>query len=255
MTGSSRTGSLAAFPDIVWLTFRQQLGRRRTVLLVLLAALPPLLALIYRAFGQVDVRSFTDNVFDLVSLTIVLPLATVLFGSGAFGAENDEGTIVYLLAKPISRWVIVSAKAFSAVVLALTLTVASVLLVGVIELLPAGSDGASATEAYVAAMVVGSFCYSILFLALSLFTRRALVIGIGYSLVWEGALSTLLPGIANLSVRQYALGAGDGIYQLSAGAARLSPTTALTLSAILIVVAFGLATWRLMRFEMSGSTD
>ena len=242
MTGSSRTGSLAAFPDIVWLTFRQQLGRRRTVLLVLLAALPPLLALIYRAFGQVDVRSFTDNVFDLVSLTIVLPLATVLFGSGAFGAENDEGTIVYLLAKPISRWVIVSAKA-------------SVLVAGVIELLPAGADGASATEAYVAAMVVGSFCYSILFLALSLFTRRALVIGIGYSLVWEGALSSLLPGIANLSVRQYALGAADGFFQLHEQAARLSPTTALTLSAILIVVAFGLATWRLMRFEMSGSTD
>jgi ABC-2 type transport system permease protein len=249
------TGTLTAFPEIVRLTFRQQLGRRRTLLLLLLAALPPLLALVYRAFGQLDIESFTYNVFDLVSMTIVLPLTTVLFGSGAFGAENDEGTIVYLLAKPISRWVIVSAKAFSAVVLAVLLTVGSVLLVGVIELLPAGADGASATEAYVAAMVVGSFCYSILFLALSLFTRRALVIGIGYSLVWEGALSTLLPGIANLSVRQYALGAGDGFYQLSAHVARLSPATALTLSAILIVVAFALATWRLGRFEMSGSTD
>ena len=38
-------------------------------------------------------------------MTIVLPLAAVLFGTGAFGAENDEGTILYLLAKPISRWV------------------------------------------------------------------------------------------------------------------------------------------------------
>ena len=66
-------------------------------------------------------------------------------------------------------------------------------------------------------MVVGSLCYVALFLALSLFTRRALVIGIGYSLVWEGALSSLLPGIANLSVRQYALGAGDGFYQLTSG--------------------------------------
>jgi len=102
-------------------------------------------------------------------------------------------------------------------------------------------------------MVVGSLCYVTLFLTLSLFTRRALVLGIGYSLVWEGALSSLLPGIANLSVRQYALGAADSFYQLHTEAARLSPTTALTLSAILIVVALALATWRLMRFELSGS--
>ncbi len=249
------TGWLTAFVEIVRLTFRQQLGRRRTLLLVLLAALPPLLALIFRAFGEVDVSRFTSRVFDLVSLTIVLPLATVLFGTGAFGAENDEGTILYLLAKPISRWVMVAAKAFAAVALSLVLTVASVLVAGAIELVPAGSDGVSATEAYVAAMVVGSLCYVVLFLTLSLFTRRALVIGIGYSLVWEGALSSLLPGIANLSVRQYALGVADGFYQLHVQAARLSPTTALTLSAILIVVALALATWRLMRFELSGSTD
>lgn len=249
------TGSLVAFPEIVRLTLRQQLGRRRTLLLVLLAALPPLLALVYRAFGEVDVSGFTDSVFEPVSLTIVLPLATVLFGTGAFGAENDEGTILYLLAKPISRWVIVAAKAFAAVALSLVLTVASVLVAGAIEVVPAGSDGVSATEAYVGAMVVGSLCYVALFLTLSLFTRRALVLGIGYSLVWEGALSSLLPGIANLSVRQYALGAADSFYQLHTEAARLSPTTALTLSAILIVVALALATWRLMRFELSGSTD
>jgi len=115
------TGPLVAFPEIVRLTLRQQLGRRRTLLLVLLAALPPLLALVYRAFGEVDVSGFTDSVFEPVSLTIVLPLATVLFGTGAFGAENDEGTILYLLAKPISRWVIVAAKAFAAVALSLVL--------------------------------------------------------------------------------------------------------------------------------------
>jgi ABC-2 type transport system permease protein len=113
----------------------------------------------------------------------------------------------------------------------------------------------AATEAQVLAMVVGSVCYVSLFLALSLFTRRALVIGIGYMLVWEGALSTLLPGIANLSIRQYALGAGDGFFQLTEEAARLSPTTAVTLSAVLTVVALALAIRRLMRFELSGSTD
>jgi len=249
------SGSMSAFPEIVRVTVRQLLGRRRTLLLLLLAALPPLLAVVFRAAGELDVSRFTRGVFEPVSMTIVLPLAAVLFGTGAFGAEQDDGTILYLLAKPISRWTVVLAKVFAAAALTVVMTVGSVLLAGVVELLPAGADGASATEAYVGAMVVGSLCYVALFVALSLFTRRALVVGIGYTLVWEGALSSLLPGIANLSVRQYALGAADAFFQFSSGPARLSPTTAFTLAAILIVAALALATWRLMRFELPGGTD
>ena len=249
------SSSVSAFPEIVRVTVRQMLGRRRTALLVLLAALPVLLAVIYRVAGQIDIRSFTDAVFDVVSMTIVLPLAAVLFGTGAFGAEQDEGTILYLLAKPVPRWIVVLAKTFAAALLTLLMTVGSVLLAGIIELVPAGADGASATEAYVAAMVVGSLCYVALFVALSLFTRRALVIGIGYTLVWEGALSSLLPGIANLSIRQYALSVADGVFKLHPDPSRLPPTTALTLSVLLIVVAFVLSARRLMRFELPGGTD
>lgn len=255
MTGTSMSRSVSVFPEIVRVTMRQMLGRRRTLLLLLLAALPPLLALIFRAAGQIEVGTFTLRVFDVVSMTIVLPLAAVLFGTGAFGAEQDDGTILYLLAKPVRRWVIVLAKAFAAATLTVAMTVASVVLAGVIVLLPAGGNGASATEAYVGAMVVGSLCYVALFLALSLFTRRALVIGIGYTLVWEGALSSLLPGIANLSVRQYALGVADAFFRFQSSPARLSPTTAVTLAAILIVAALVLATWRLMRFELPGGSD
>lgn len=249
------SASVSVLPDIVRITFKQLLGRRRTLLLVLLAALPPVLALIFRAAGQTDASSFTRQVFDTVSMTIVLPLAAVLFGTGAFGAEIDEGTILYLLAKPISRWAIVVAKAIAAASLTILLTVGSVLIAGLIEMVPAGAEGVSATEAQIGAMLVGSLCYVALFVPLSLFTRRALVIGIGYTLVWEGALSSLLPGIANLSIRQYALGAADAFFQLHRDPARLSPATAFSLSAILIVVAFVLSTRRLMRFELPGGTD
>jgi ABC-2 type transport system permease protein len=246
---------VSVLPEIVRITFRQLLGRRRTLLLLLLAALPVLLAVIFRLAGQVDVKEYSTGVFDTVSLTIVLPLTAVLFGTGAFGAENDEGTILYLLAKPIPRWIIVASKALAAVLLAVSLTVASVVLGGVVELFPAGPDGVAATEAQVVAMVVGSICYVALFVPLSLFTRRALVIGIGYMLVWEGALSFMLPGIANLSIRQYAIGASTAIYRLPLEETRLPADTAFVLSAILVVVAMAIATWRLRRFELSGGSD
>jgi ABC-2 type transport system permease protein len=104
-------------------------------------------------------------------------------------------------------------------------------------------------------MAVGSVCYVSLFLALSLFTRRALLIGLVYVLVWEGALSTLLPGIANLSIRQYALGVANAFWQMKPDEARLSPTTALPLAGALVVVTLLLSTWRLMHFELAGGTD
>jgi ABC-2 type transport system permease protein len=255
MKGEGPVGSIAAIPEIARVTFRQLLGRRRTLLLILLAALPVLLAVAFRVAGQTDIERFSHRVFDTITVTILLPLVAILFGSGAFGAEIDDGTIVYLLAKPVPRWVVILAKALSAMVLAVALTAASAGLSGLIDLVPAGSDGVLATEAQILAMVVGSVCYVSLFLALSLFTRRALVIGIGYMLVWEGALSVLLPGIANLSIRQYAMGAASAIYKVPEDTVRLSSDTAFLLAGVLVVAALAIATWRLMRFELPGGTD
>jgi len=248
-------GPWAAIPEIAKITLRQLLGRRRTLLLILLATLPVLLAVAFRLAGQTDVERFSRRIFDTISMTILLPLVAILFGTGAFGSEIDDGTIVYLLAKPVPRWVVVAAKAISATAVAVLLTGGATLLAGVIDLFPAGNDGVLATEAQVLAMVVGSLCYVSLFLAVSLFTRRALVIGIGYMLVWEGALSFMLPGIANLSIRQYALGASKAIYQLPLQEARLSAETAFLLAGVLVAGALGLAVWRLMRFELPGGSD
>lgn len=247
--------SINAVPEIFRVTLRQLMGRRRTIWLLLLAALPVLLALLFRAAGQTEIGPFTRIVFDTIAITILMPLVAILFGSGAFGAEIDDGTIVYLLAKPVPRWMVVLAKAVAVMTVSIALSGTSIALAGAIDLVPLGADGVKAAEAQVLAIVVGSVCYASLFLAVSLFTRRALVIGVGYMLVWEGALSFMLPGIANLSIRQYALGAANAIYQLPVQESRLSSDTALILSGVLVAVSLSLAVWRLMRFELPGGSD
>jgi ABC-2 type transport system permease protein len=246
---------MSAFVEISRVTLRQLLGRRRTLLLVFLAALPVLLAVAFRVAGETEVERFTRRIFDTITMTILMPLVAILFGAGAFGAEIDDGTVVYLLAKPVPRWIAVAAKAFTAMAMAILLTGTSTALAGIIDMVPAGSDGVSATLAQVLAVVVGSACYVSLFLAVSLFTRRALVLGIGYMLVWEGALSFMLAGIANLSIRQYSLGASTAIYKLPLQEVRLSAETAFVLSGVLVVVALVVAAWKLMRFELPGGSD
>jgi ABC-2 type transport system permease protein len=249
------TRSVAAIPLIVQTTLRQLLGRRRTVLLVLLAGVPVLLAIVFRAANDTDVAGFATGVLDAVAVTLLLPIVAVLFGTAAFGAEIEDGTILYLLAKPLSRWAVVAAKYLGAVGVTALLTVVSVLVAGAIQMVPLGEEGAAATRAFMAAMLVGSFGYVAVFLTLSLFTRRALLIGLVYVLVWEGALSSLLPGIANLSIRQFSLGVANAFWQMSPDEARLTPSTALPLVIILVVVALVLAAWKLMRFELPGGSD
>ncbi len=243
--------SLRAVLEISRITVRQLMGRRRTLLLLLLSALPILLAFAFRTADSVNVERYVRTSFNGITVTILMPLVAILFGAGAFGSEIDDGTVVYLLAKPLGRVWIVLAKAISAIVMAVLLTGISTAIAAFI-VLSSVPDGVQIVEAQVLGVVVGSACYAVLFLAVSLFTRRALVIGIGYMLIWEGALSSLLSGIANFSIRQYALGAAALIYKLPVESSRLSAETGIALAVAMIVIALFISTWKLMRFELPG---
>lgn len=256
MTTLSHARSVSVIPTIALVTFRQLLGRRRALLLLLLATVPILVAILMRAAGVQDINLLAGGILDQLIMALILPLVAVLFGTAAFGAEIEDGTIIYLLAKPVARWAIVTAKLVAVAGATVALTLGSVLISAAIAILGVGDLGVRITGAYAVATVVGAICYVAVFIALSLFTRRALLIGFAYLLIWEGALSSLLPGIANLSVRQYALGVGQLVTELPRGwGANLQPGTAVPLAIILVVVALALATRRLMRFEISGSGD
>ena len=114
---------MTIFMTIVEVTLRALLGRRRTVLLVLLAGLPVLVAVLARIGGQVPGEA---PLFD-ASVRSVLPLVALVFGTSALGSELEDGTAVYLLAKPIGRWQVILAKAGVAGSLTGGLVVASTL--------------------------------------------------------------------------------------------------------------------------------
>ena len=252
----SHTKSLSLVPAIALVTFRQLLGRRRAVLLILLAAVPVLVAVLMRTAGVDDINLAGGAILDRLMMAFILPIVAVLFGTAAFGSEIEDGTIVYLLAKPVARWAIVLAKLLAVTGAAIVLCVGSVLISSVIAIFWLGDEATQIAEAYFVAVAVGAILYVAVFIALSLYTRRALLIGFGYILIWEGALASLLPGIRNLSVRQYAEGVGQAVATLPASwGAYLTPGTAVPLSVILLVAAVALATRKLMRFEISGSGD
>src|SRR5204863_7617380 len=49
------------------------------------------------------VGSLTTIDRDIV-LGVLLPLTALVFGTSAFGGEVDDGTLIYLMVKPVPRW-------------------------------------------------------------------------------------------------------------------------------------------------------
>src|SRR4029079_3790009 len=74
-----------------------------------------------------------------------------------------------------------------------------------------GLCSVSTTFAYVLAASVGGAAYACAFVALSAFTGRALIIGLAYTLIWEGILAGLREGTKFLSLREATLGIAAGL--------------------------------------------
>lgn len=238
---------IAAMP-IVGVTLRGLLGRRRTILMALLAGLPVLIGLLIRIAGG-DPQ--LDRVLDAMIVQTVLPLVALVFGTAALGSEIEDGTAVYLIVKPVPRWRIVGAKMVVAALLTVALIMPSTVLAG---LLAGGtdSDALGKTFAYALAASLGGAAYASAFVALSTFTGRALVIGLGYTMIWEGLLAGLLEGTRFLSIRQAALGIASALSEPPATETRLDVGLSIVIIAIVIVGSFVLGSWRLARFEIRG---
>lgn len=240
---------------IARLTFQALAGRRRTLLVTLLGALPILIALLVRASGRTsNLDAIGATILDRLVISTLVPLVGLVFGTAALGSELDDGTAVYLLTKPIARWQIVAAKLIVAAGLAIAVTAPSAFAAAAI--LATGSNGLIVAIGYTAGAAIAAILYVAIFLALSLVTGRALAIGLVYILVWEGVLAGLFEGTRTFSIRQYALGVADAIAGGAGAQAgeRLAGPTALALAAVALIIAVFVAVRRLQTYEI-GEAD
>jgi ABC-2 type transport system permease protein len=232
---------------IVGVTLRGMLSRRRTILLVLLAALPVLIGLLVRVSGG---RPDADRVLDTLVVRTVMPLVALIVGTAAIGSEIEDGTAVFLMIKPIARWKIALAKMLVAAGLTSLLVVPAVIITGL--LLGGRTDPTASIVGYSVACLVGGSAYAAAFLTLSVFTSRALLLGLAYTLIWEGVLAGLLEGTKFLSIRQATLGLAAALGVDVPGGQPLSPEVSVLVLGVVLVGSFLLASRQLARFEVRG---
>jgi ABC-2 type transport system permease protein len=233
---------------VAWITARGLFGRRRVLLLLPLPILLIGLALLCRAY-DVNPAEWGTPVLVGLGLAVVLPVITLIVGTGVLGSEVDDGTIVHILTKPLPRRDIILAKlgvaiGVSAVTSAVPLFVAGML-----------ADSARLGLGLAVAAVVGACAYSAFFLLLSLLTRRPVLLGLVYILVWEGLLGRFVSGTRVLSIEQYVITIADKIAPTAILDAKVSVPVSIVMAALFIVGCAVYAIDRLRSFSMAGETS
>lgn len=222
---------------------------RRAVLLLLLPLAMLALAGVVQFLTQGDAGY--DAVVQTLGYTLVLPLVALLAASGVLASEIEDGSILFVLSTPVSRYRVALSKAVVAVGTTAVFGTLPLVVSGLI--LDLGDPGRSL--AWGAGALVAGTAYCAVFVFLGTLLRASVVAGLLYVLIWESSLGTMLVGIRRLSVgawgRQVAESAGAGQV---IGLQGVSLPYALIASAVVTV---GLVWWaghRLRSFSMATET-
>ncbi|MGW4663806.1 ABC transporter permease subunit [Streptosporangium sandarakinum] len=232
---------------IAGISYRALLGRRRIWLLVLLPLVLLGLAVLLRWIGEAGEQAAV-TLMQTFAISTMLPLLGLIAGTGVIAPEIEDGTVVHLLSKPISRPVIARTKfVVAASLLALFGAVptfaASYLLVG---------SESGIAYGFAAGALAGGIAYAAVFMLLGIITRHAVTIGIAYALVWEGVVGNFVPGARRFSIQQWAQTVAD---QVSSSAFLSTGITIGFAAVALLVVTVGAIVWaghRLRGFSLTG---
>jgi ABC-2 type transport system permease protein len=235
-------------PTIARITTRGLFGRRRFLLLLPLPVLLVGLALLARGLGAKP-GDWSEPVLVGLGFAAVLPVIALIVGTGVLGSEIDDGTLVHILAKPLPRREIILTKLVVAVAVTAVTVGVPMYLAGLV----AGSGRLGIGLAV--GSVVGAFAYSALFLALSLLTRRPVLVGLLYVLIWEGVLGNLLTGTRMLSVQQYVVAVAAKVGGTDLLTGRVSVPVSVVMAVIFTVGGTVLAIDRLRSFSIAGETS
>jgi ABC-2 type transport system permease protein len=234
---------------IARITLRALIGRKRVLLLFPFPLLVIGLTLLAHAVGPHRADLWRENIVDRLGLGVMLPIMALIVGTAVLGAEIDDGTVVHILAKPIRRTGIILAKLVVAVGVTGVVTAVPMFIAGLV------ADSVHYGLALAVGAVVGSIAYSALFLCLSLVTRRPVLLGLLYVLLWEGVLGNLMSSTMALSIHQYAVTIAARIGPAHLLHTHVGLPVAVIMSAVILVGGTVLAIDRLRSFALTGETS
>jgi ABC-2 type transport system permease protein len=234
---------------VTMLTVRQFAGGRTARLALVLSLIPALFAAIYVARPwEITPHEFMVDLFRELIAPTLLPIVVLLPATAAFGNELEDGTLPYLLMKPVSRLRLAVGKYVAVLLVTVPALVAGLAVTTLIAAQgPDARDLGRVLIAMAGASAAGAALLGALFLLVSLIIPRALLAGMIYIFAWESLLGRFLPGVRAISSREHALRVFDGILGDDFATASNAALTML----VVAVVCLLLAVWRLRTIQVN----
>jgi ABC-2 type transport system permease protein len=239
---AARPGTLVSLVAYYRLLLRTQITIPRLLGIGGLGGLAVLIGLFAR-WDDNSPQAAADAV-DGYGLGILVPLATLWFGSSAIGDLVEDKLLVYLSLKPVPRWQLPAAAVLATFTVVVPLTAVPLTVSAVV---------AGAGDVAVAALLAASLAalaYAGLFVAAGIWFRRAVWWGLAFVLIWENVVAYSAQGAARFTVIGWAsslLGlAPDVDVQLEAGSA----AAAVVVLPAIAIAGWLAATWRYRRADI-----
>ncbi len=239
-------------------TIRQLLGIRRAILFGL-AELAPAAVFLLLVQTMTNDAAITHVLAMIVGLyfPLLVPIVALVVASSALGDERRDGTLSFLVLRPIPRSVIALAKFAGAAVIAAGLNaLGAVALAGVYGI-------ETGSWALVIPLLVGGIVASVVYASLAVplgfFTNWSVLIGLVFVFIFENAVVSALSGLSSLSPWRIGLSAFSGSVpddvaaELSdIGIANLTGTgTALLRTLVIAALSVGFVTLLLRRRDLT----
>lgn len=179
--------------------FRQALAGKRIIALGLVGTIPALV--MWLASRNLTPDAVVDRFYDApvgILFLMVLPICALIIGAGTLGDERRDGTLSFLLLRPIPRWMIVAAKFFAAWLAATMITSLSALAAVIALGVRIGDYGPLLP--LIVGVALSTAAYTATFMVLGHLTSRAVLIGLVYVFIWESSITFAAPALANVSL-------------------------------------------------------
>jgi len=222
------------------LVFKVLATRGRIALSAVLGGLVVVAAIAVSA-GSGPSATLVGTVIAETGLGLLAPVVSLVFASAALGDFVEDGTLVYLWLRPVPRWKLVVPALAAAVTIAGGLVATPLVIASL-----ASGRGLQAAGAAAVASLLAVLAYGGIGLAVSLRTRRILLWGLAYVLVWENGAARVSEGLSSLAISRYTTSVLAGLGGADDPEFGVGLPVALF---VLVVIALGTVAWanRLLR--------
>ena len=191
-------------------TVRQVLGLRRAIIFGL-AAMAPALVFLLTSQALIDDAALDRFLGMIVGLyfPLLVPIVALIISASALGDERRDGTLSFLVLRPIPRSVISGSKFLGAVLVASGLNALGGAALGIVYAIETGSW--DVVLPLVVGGIVASIVYASLFVPLGFFTDRAVLVGLAFVFIFENAVVSALSGLSSISPWRLGMSAFSGL--------------------------------------------